>query len=54
MKTQYFDPALPIENQTHNKPPRVDEDQWKNLLTYWANEDVMVCEIESIINSYIT
>ncbi|XP_057770621.1 uncharacterized protein LOC131001460 [Salvia miltiorrhiza] len=35
-----FVPTLAIENQAHNRPIRVHEDQWKNLLSYWAKEDV--------------
>ncbi|KAH6809409.1 hypothetical protein C2S51_027192 [Perilla frutescens var. frutescens] len=40
VKNQCFIPTLPIENQVHNRPIRVNEDQWKNLLPYWIKEDV--------------
>ncbi|KAH6822402.1 hypothetical protein C2S53_007729 [Perilla frutescens var. hirtella] len=40
IKNQCFIPTLPIENQVHNRPIRVNEDQWKNLLPYWIKEDI--------------
>lgn len=48
VKSQYLDPTLPIEDQIHKIPPRVTKEQWKNLCSYWANEDKMVCEILSL------
>ncbi|XP_057772090.1 uncharacterized protein LOC130991736 isoform X2 [Salvia miltiorrhiza] len=41
VKTQCFVPTLPIDDQTHKPPRGVNEEQWKNLVAYWANEDVM-------------
>ncbi|XP_042064201.1 uncharacterized protein LOC121807934 isoform X1 [Salvia splendens] len=49
VKIQCFDPTLPKDNQTPKPPPRVNEEQLKKLMSYWAKEDVMEeCERNKI------
>ncbi|CAI9102846.1 OLC1v1001195C1 [Oldenlandia corymbosa var. corymbosa] len=38
VKTLNFDATLPIEDQISSKPDRVTDEQWKDLLSYWAEK----------------
>ncbi|XP_042037024.1 uncharacterized protein LOC121783049 isoform X1 [Salvia splendens] len=49
VKIQCFDPTLAEDNQTPKPPPRVNKEQLKKLMSYWAKEDVMEeCERNKI------
>ncbi|KAG5524801.1 hypothetical protein RHGRI_031458 [Rhododendron griersonianum] len=38
MKRDNFDSDLPIEEQIHSPPDRVQADQWKELIKYWHGD----------------
>ncbi|KAG5521800.1 hypothetical protein RHGRI_034130 [Rhododendron griersonianum] len=41
VKRDHYDSDLPIEEQIHSPPDRVQADQWKEIVKYW-HEDAKV------------
>ncbi|KAI8560340.1 hypothetical protein RHMOL_Rhmol04G0247800 [Rhododendron molle] len=42
VKRDNFDSDLPIEEQIHSPPDRVQADQWKELVKYWHGDAKVV------------